>query len=177
LPRAELGLKELENLWNDLASADTSKAHGTIWKLIGAGKSAVSFLQEHLEPATVSIDRKRIDKWIEQLDDDQFAVRERATGELEKIGISGEPTLRRALLTNLSLEARRRIERILEKLEGGNLPPENLRAQRALEVLEQIDTPETRQILEKLSGGAPDATLTQDAKLGLQRLGKRPTPP
>lgn len=177
LPRAELGAQELEALWTDLASTDAARAHLAVWKLIGGGKSSVSFMQQQLVPATVALDRKQIDKLIDQLDDDQFSVREKATVELEKLGTPCEPTLRRALQTNISLEVRRRIERLLEKLEGGSLPPETLRALRALEALEQLDTAETRQLLDKLARGAPDASLTQDAKLGLQRLSKRPATP
>jgi predicted NACHT family NTPase len=171
----ELEPKELEVLWADLGGKDAARAHQVIWKLIAGGMATAAFLHEQLKPATVSVDHRRVEKLIDQLDDDLFSVREKAMSELEKIGVACEPTLRRALLGDPSLEVRRRIERLLERLEGGTMPPENLRAWRSLEVLERIDTEETRQVLERLSRGAPDAWLTQDAKLGLQRLAKRPS--
>jgi hypothetical protein len=45
-----------------------------------------------------------------------------------------------------------------------------VRAVRAVAVLEQIGTPEARQVLEALARGAPDALLTQDAQAALGRL-------
>ena len=52
-------------------------------------------------------------------------------------------------------------------------PPERLREWRALEVLEQIGTPEARAVLKALAEGAPAARLTQGAKVALERLAKR----
>ena len=48
--------------------------------------------------------------------------------------------------------------------------PERLRIQRAVMVLEQIGTPEARQLLEKLSKGAEGALLTEEARAALKRL-------
>ena len=54
--------------------------------------------------------------------------------------------LRTALAKPRSLEMQRRIEAILAK-HGGRVPtPDGLRALRAMEVLEQIGTPEARQL-------------------------------
>ena len=41
---------------------------------------------------------------------------------------------------------------------------------RAVEVLERSRTPEAKALLERLSAGAPEARLTQDAKAALERL-------
>jgi hypothetical protein len=178
----DLGSKDIETLWTELAGVDAVKAHQAIWTLIATGKTAVQLLDERLKPTLVTADqkrteKKRIEKLIDAMDDDQFLTREKAMNELEKLGIVAEGTLRQALQANPSLEVQRRIEYLLEKLEGGSMPPENLRAWRALEVLEHIDTGEARQVLERLAGGAPDDALTQDAKLVLQRLGRRPAAP
>jgi hypothetical protein len=178
----DLGSKDVETLWAELASAEATKAHQAIWTLVATGKTAVQLLQERLKPAMVTPDQKRSEKkrlqnLIDQMDDDQFVTRERAMGELEKLGMVAEGTLRQALQGTPSLEVQRRIERLLEKLEGGSMPPENLRAWRALEVLEQIHTDDARHVLEGLAGGAPDDALTQEAKLGLQRFRRRPATP
>jgi hypothetical protein len=37
-----------------------------------------------------------------------------------------------------------------------------------------MGTPEARQLLETLAGGAPEARQTQEAKAALQRLARRP---
>jgi hypothetical protein len=58
------------------------------------------------------------------------------------------------------------VKLLLDKLEGAN----RLRMLRAVEVLEHLDTPESRRLLQSLAGGASDARLTQEAKSALDRL-------
>ena len=110
---------------------------------------------------------------IADLDDERFAVREKATTELEKLGKEIEPALHKALQGKPSLEVRRRIDRLLEKLESAAPSPEQLRLLRALEVLEHIGTPEARELLRTLAKGASGARLTQEAKASLDRLANR----
>ena len=65
------------------------------------------------------------------------------------------PALRRALEGRpLSLELRRRIEGLLERLQGPITSGERLRLMRAVEVLGQAATPEARKLLEELAKGA-----------------------
>jgi hypothetical protein len=45
-----------------------------------------------------------------------------------------------------------------------------LRPTRAVELLERLGTPEARQALAALAGGAPEAPLTLQAKAALRRL-------
>jgi HEAT repeat protein len=71
------------------------------------------------------------------------------------------------LQSRLTLEARRRIEAVLT--DRTRPPPEELRTLRAIAVLERIGTPEARQALEKLTGGA-EARERQEAKAALERL-------
>jgi hypothetical protein len=65
---------------------------------------------------------------------------------------------------------RRRVESLLQKLEAKSPSVEQLRPLRAVELLEQIATPEARQLLEALAGGSRDAGLTRDARAALERL-------
>ena len=62
------------------------------------------------------LDRKQVEPWLGDLDRDSFQVREKATEELQKLGNDAKPFLRAALKTDLVLEARRRIESLLERL-------------------------------------------------------------
>src|SRR3712207_6999093 len=55
----------------------------------------------------------------------------------------------------ISPEARRRAGQVLRRVEGGGLPPQQVRALWALEVLERCATPEARQVLGALAEGAP----------------------
>lgn len=60
------------------------------------------------------VDTKKIARWIAELDSDQFAVRDQATRELEKVGESAQPALRKALEGHPKPEARKRLERLTE---------------------------------------------------------------
>jgi HEAT repeat protein len=69
------------------------------------------------------------------------------------------------------VETRRRVEELLSRLKrDAVLTGEDLRRFRAIEVLEKIDTPEARQLLQTLARGADSAWLTREAKRTLERL-------
>jgi hypothetical protein len=79
--------------------------------------------------------------------------------------------LRKALSARQpSLELRRRIERLVEKLEGPVTSPERLREMRAIEVLEQIGSAECRKLLQQLAQGHPQSDLTGEARAALARM-------
>ncbi len=132
----------------------------------------MTLLSNHLQPAA-AVDAKHLDELIRGLDADEFAVRDKAARELENQGESAEPALRRALRGTPALEVRRRIDQLLEKLvcPSGDI----LRQERAIEVLEHLGSPEARQLLHQLAGGAPEARLTREAKAALDRASSRST--
>jgi WD40 repeat protein len=173
-PRPEakpLDSGDLERLWSELADGDAGTAYRTIGLLVRQPAQAVPFLKGQLQPA-VPVDQEQVQKRIADLDNDRFTIREAALRELESIGGSARPLLRQALQGQLSQEARRRIEQLLEKLQR-SIPSAQVRELRAIEVLEATETTDTRQILQKLAQGAPEARLTQEAKAALERLAKR----
>ena len=118
--------------------------------------------------------QQHIRRLIAELDSDQFKLRQRAAVELERLGKLAEPALHDALRGQPSTEARRRMEAILAGLQDWTLPPDTLTGLRIIGVLEQIGTPEAKEILQTLAKRAPDARLTQEAKASLERLAKRP---
>jgi hypothetical protein len=105
---------------------------------------------------------------LADLDDERFSVRQKAEAELEKMGPSIEPALRKALEGKPPLEARRRIEKVLETVAGW--AGERLRALRALEAIEYMNAPKTRRLIEELAGGEAHAWLTREAKAVRARL-------
>jgi RNA polymerase sigma factor (sigma-70 family) len=163
---AGLSVKDLDSLWADLAGDDAVQAYRAEARLTAAPRDTVAFLTDHLR-AGPEEDAKRVAGLLADLDADDFGVREKAVAELEKMGEPAERALRKALEERPSIEVKRRIEQLLETL---RLPPERLQALRALEVLEHLDTPESRQLLAKLADGAPDAWLTREAKAVNRRL-------
>src|SRR5262249_32762114 len=134
------------------------------------GRQTVAFLKERMRP----ISAEDVARWLGELDSDTFTVRENATQQLERLGKFVEPALKKALEREPSLEAKRRLERLLQRLEDMAPAPERLRALRGLDALEQIGTPDARKILETVAGGAPDAELTLQAKEALGRLQRKP---
>jgi WD40 repeat protein len=170
--RVNLPGKALDRLWTDLAGADPAKAYQAIWAMAAGPGQSVPFLQERLRPVAPA-DPQRVARLIADLDSKQFPVREKAAQELETVGELARPALRRTLAGRRSEEVRRRVGRLLEKLDGPVTSPEQLRGLRAIEVLEQIGTPEVRQVLHTLTNGVPEAKLTQEAKASLDRLARR----
>jgi WD40 repeat protein len=174
--RHQLAAQELRDLWADLASADGPRAHRAIGELAWAPKQAVAFLQKRLRPMTIDVGQ--IGPLIRDLDDEKFAVRERAMTKLEELGELARPALRRTLANKPTLEVRRRVERLLEELDQARQfpSPDRRRLLRALEVLERIGSPEARQLFATLAKGSPEAWLTREANDALERLDRRPRP-
>jgi RNA polymerase sigma factor (sigma-70 family) len=160
-----LGSAELDKLWTDLASNDAASAYQAICTLTGSARLAAGKIAKHLRPVPRA-DAKQVADVIRRLDSDQFTVREQAEKELEQLGDSAEPALRQCLAGNPSTEVRRRVEHLVERMDG----PEQLRRDRALEVLERTGGPEARRLLQSLASGATDARLTREAKEALERL-------
>ncbi len=171
-PPARLTPADLNKLWDDLASTDAMAAYQAITALAAAPGQAVPFLGEKLKP-TAAPDPKLVAQLIADLDSEYFAARQMATAALEKLAELVETQLRAALEKPLSLEAARRVEKILDVLAVQPLPLEKLRDLRAAEALEHIASPNARSVLQALAQGAPSAHLTRDAQLALLRLGKR----
>lgn len=173
LPVVKLSPAQLEKLWNDLADIDAAPAYQAVWALADSGAQAVSFLSERLRPTALPPDAALVPRLIAELDDDRFAVRERASAELERLGRLAVPALKRTLEGQPSPEVRRRIEMLLEKLDGAELSPERLRASRALQVLALIGSAEARQVIERVAQGPPADDLTQEAKVALEHLDRQ----
>jgi len=165
---AKVSDKELATAWEDLTSPDTRKGYRALVTLTDADDKAVTLLRQRLRPATTA-ERQHWRKWIADLDNSNFAVREKTSRALSELGIESERFLRRAAAEKVSLETRRRLEQILASDEMKRISGDSLRKIRATQVLEAIGTPAARELLEAWSGGAADAWLTQEAKSALRR--------
>jgi hypothetical protein len=159
----------LESAWNDLAKREAGEAFKTVGSLLAAPAEAVKFFAEKVKPVA-ALDPKRIQRLLADLDSDQFAAREQASAELEKMGEPVAPALRKALEGEPSTEARRRIEQVLQKIDNIGPRGELLRSLRAIEVLEMIGTAEAKAVLQDLAKGAAGASVTRAAKDALDRM-------
>jgi hypothetical protein len=178
LPRdLKLTEKELATLWDDLASNQGDRAYTALRTLRADPTRSVPFLHECLKPRDAVVDEKKLKQLTADLDADSFETREKATQELEKLGKTAESALRQALAAGPSLEATRRLERLLNALGNQVMTPEQMRDVRAVRVLEQAGTPEAKAVLEALAKESPGWWVTQEARAALERLaqsGKKP---
>src|SRR5262249_14031512 len=155
--------------WGRGAGATPAAARAAIWNP-GAAPGVLPSREKHLRPAAAA-PPGRVEGWVRDLESKRFAVREQATRELEKADDLATEALRAALARGPSLDARRRIEGLLGRL---NAPasPERLRLLRSVEVLENAGTPGALRLLAALAQGPPGTLLTREAKAALTRRGK-----
>jgi hypothetical protein len=166
--------KRLEQMWDRLGDLEPAEAQRTIAKLAAMPNVVVPFLREHLQPEK-PVDGTAIARLVKDLDSPQYATRQSAAVSLERLGAPISAHLRKHLEEPLSLESRRRVERIHETISGSpeELPPlsfHQVRAVRAIQILERIDSAEARAILERMAQGPPQDRSTQEAIQGLARL-------
>jgi hypothetical protein len=160
-----------EELWADLAAADAKKSYRALCDLTLSPRQAAALLGERLRPAPPP--PAALAQWVSDLDDEDFAVRRQAAEAIGKLGDVAEPALRQALQGRPTLEVRRRVEGLLDRIATEALSPERLRELRAVEVLEYLGTAEAQKLLARLAEGAPQARLTREAKASWQRLERR----
>lgn len=163
--------QNLPRLWDDLRSADATKAYAATWRLLESPKDAIRFLRERLRPVTAP-PAEQVRKLLANLDSEEFQKRETATIQLREMDDRVASFLQEKLKGGPSLEMRRRVEGLLANLKK---PPygETLRSLRAVAVLERIGTGEAQQILQSLASGMAESRITRDAKASRERLAAR----
>jgi WD40 repeat protein len=166
----------LDTLWADLAGEDSRKALFASRALVAVPEQSVPFLREQLgnlaRKEAFEDDPKRIARLIDQLDSDDFATRDDASKELGKLGPLAAPALRQALAKAGSPEMKRRIQELIAAADHAQPLTEKLRVARALEILEQVGTPEARKVCEAVRQDAKNAWLRAAAADSILRLGK-----
>jgi WD40 repeat protein len=169
---SKLGAKGVAKAWADLAGTDAPRAFRARWALASAPEETIPLLKEHLRPIRPA-DPERLRRLLTDLESEQFAVREKAQTELAELGDLAEPALRQTLAGKPTLEVRRRVQALLDRLRGPVKRPEMMRSLRAVAVLEDIGTPAVRQLLEEVAKGAAGSRVTREANESLQRLARR----
>lgn len=148
LPESKvLTRKDLDALWSELGDADAAKAFRAIAVLARSPQQALSLVKDrakHTDGAAAIV------RLVADLGDARFAVREKASRDLERYGELAEPALERLLTKKTDLETQRRAERILDRVRAKGPPTQEdwLRAHRVAELLWRVQTPAARQLLE-----------------------------
>jgi hypothetical protein len=162
LPRAR---REL--YWAHLAGDVPAHARRAARALRASPAQSVPFLRERL--AGLARAAEGVERLLAELDDDSFAVRERASRELARRGTLVRASLERVLAGKPPLEVHRRVRRLLARLSPEVC--EERAGLRAVRVLEEIGTPAAREALAALARGEADGLLRREARAALKRLG------
>jgi WD40 repeat protein len=162
-------VKKMDTAWAELASDDGTVAFKAMAELIGKPRDTVAFVATKLQPVP-ALDPAIIRRLVDDLDHKNFNARQQAMRDLEKLEGQARTALEQALAKQPSAEVQARIKKLLERLTAPLSLPEDLRAVRAVEVLERIGSPEARDLLSRLAKGATGARLTREASASLGRL-------
>ncbi|MBY0525689.1 MAG: hypothetical protein K2R98_19950 [Gemmataceae bacterium] len=174
MPPASQDVKpeQLKAAWTDLGSSDATKQYQGLMTIYSA-KQGVPFIKDNLKAEVMQIDAQRVAQLIKDLDNDAFMMREKATTDLVKMGPGILPLLEKEMGNAASVEVRMRLGMIGDKI---RLLPAVQQAQRALDVLVFLGTPEAKGVLENLAKGNAEAWLTPLAKNAVGRMGVGPKP-
>ncbi len=170
MPARDLSAADLDACWADLGGDDAAKAHAAIVALGSAPKQAPAFLKERLDNAIERLGVKRIQQLIADLEDERFATRQKAARELEQLGNLPLAALEQVLKEKPSLEMRRRVEQLLQRLDNDNLATEQRRLGRAFEALEYVGSAEARDLLERVGAAPLPPALQAEAAASLKRM-------
>jgi hypothetical protein len=169
-PDAAKTEKERSSAWIELGNKKASDAYPALWRLVAGKDSTVSFLAARLPFAAPW--RKKVEKWIADLDSGSYAHRAKAQAELKQIGPSVKPMIQKALKNAPSPEAQLRLQEVLESLPvpKTGLSAEELRWLRAVQVLEYIGSPAAVKCLNGMAKEHPDPAPRELAKSAVKRL-------
>lgn len=153
--RREFSDRELELVWDDLASAGPAERDSLIWSLASGREVAIAFLAERLDEFPSPPDRD-LAALVERLDANAFAEREKAYAELQELGSQSAGQLSRFAAEHLSPEVRSRLRTLLAAWEAGE-PQNDVERQLtgAAAALARIGSAEAKQLLHALAQSGP----------------------
>jgi hypothetical protein len=148
----QLKPEDLDRLWSNLASDDAAKTYAAVWNLAASPAQSVPFLRKTLLWPRSPEARDLIDRWIIELEADEFRVRDKAFQNLEQHVEAAVEQLKKNL-PDAPPESQIRIQELLKLAYSGG--QNSLRTQQAMRLLKHLRTPEATAVLEELSKIAP----------------------
>lgn len=175
LGQADDVLPAAEVCWERLAAPNPTAAYFALQALTEAADATVERLEHRLRPADADDDPLiALQLLLEELDHDDFPVRERAAGRLEALLPDLHEQLETAARQSDSEEVRIRLRRMLSgDMQVREHSSETLRHLRSIQLLERIAGPRALALLDRLAAGNPTARGTQDAAAAAARLRRR----
>lgn len=172
----ELKPEEFEKFWETMVTDAPAESRNNLHRLVQNPDVAMRLLStKFIAPPLKPIDID-LPATIRKFDAPSFADRQLAIKKVRELGPRAVDALQEAIRTTESVEVRARSEEILDQMKAGpkihSVGPD-LRAMRAIEVLEQIGSPAARKILEGWSQYMANPRIATEASLALQRLASR----
>jgi hypothetical protein len=140
-------------------------------RLVACPTDALPLIAAKLRAAAEQEDKAA--RLVSRLDADDFETREKATKELADLKSAARLALELAQADKPSVERKRRIEELLEKLPPRGKDEESTTGRQALQaivVLEKIGSAEARRVLSGLAKGQGESHLRRAAMAALRRL-------
>jgi hypothetical protein len=166
-PPVELTAAQVEEHWKLANQSQVTPASYRAFWTLAAAPAAVPVLAEKLRVLKATEGITTIKKWIEELDDDEFKVRETASEQLGRRLHAAKKLLEETLRTTESAEVRARIRRILNQ-EITETSPFAI-AGKVVRVLELSRTASARQALTEFAKGDPDDPIVELAAQAIKR--------
>jgi hypothetical protein len=155
-------------LWDELAE-DEGRAFRAVCSL-ATSPAALAWLEERLRTHAPAVPPERLERLVADLDDDEYAVRQRATQELRRLRGEAREAMLRAREKHPPLDMLRRLDELLADPELTLLSGRTLQGLRGVEALEAMRTPESRQALRRLAAEAKDEHVRREAAETVRRL-------
>jgi HEAT repeat protein len=168
-PPRVAGSVTLESAWNDLARRDAAKSFQSEGRFLETPADAVKFIAERIK-SVETLDPKRVERLLADLNSNEFAVREAASKALAGLDEQATPYFEETLKSTDVAEVRFRVTRILEQRRGAALTADQIRQIRAVMLLELIGDGEAKDVLKRWAGGPVRARLATEAAAALKRL-------
>jgi hypothetical protein len=161
--------KEWQAAWHALGGG-AEESYRAMEQFRADPDSWLMFLDARLEPLFTM--KQRLISLLLKLESEKFNVRQKVSEEMEKLGELTIPFLEEKLQEQLTLETKRRIERVITRVTPADpeAPSMFLRLWRAIEILEALATPSARATLLRMSRETPDARIRREAEAALARL-------
>ncbi|VTR95269.1 wd-40 repeat protein : Uncultured bacterium genome assembly Metasoil_fosmids_resub OS=uncultured bacterium PE=4 SV=1: WD40: WD40: WD40 [Gemmata massiliana] len=165
----EAPLTGFDEAFKLLDSSDATRAQRGVDYLYQHPTEAVKQIENRvLVPAPIPA--TKLSQHMIDLESDDFRTRENASKTLEKAGVDAAPLLRTAMEKSTNAEVRKLATELVGKLESSPPKTDDLKALRAVEVLENLHTPEAVALLEKWARGPTGRCATTEATAALARL-------
>ncbi len=173
LPELTLAPQDLEAAWTTLLTEETPRGHETMWKCIASAKQAIPFLTK--DKKVYLLDPERVKRLFKELDSNHFPTRIAAMSELSGYGRWMEGRYDAAMANPPSLEYKRRVEILKDKLNAISSPSlvqERLRVRRIMLICEQVGGPDALAAMKQLAERGPEEDIRAEAAASLLRMTK-----